>query len=295
MADFHQALVVPLEEDLLPLSALLHQHGVAHRIFEEGGQQIIIVQQRQHVEPVRSLYHAWRAGKVDIKLSEKPSSGVSSRRVLDWRAAPVTLLLIVLSLAGFALIGFPRLLHWVAYLTFTPFSISTGQPLFESMGGQYWRLVTPVFLHFGWLHIVFNGLWLWELGGKVEKVMGSINMVLLFLVIAVVSNVSQYWFGGSGMFGGMSGVVYGLLGFSWVAPLLQPLWRIQPQKSVMLLMIGWLLFCLVGFVQVLGFGAVANAAHIGGLLCGAVLGALFGGLSRAGGDRQGDNTGDRRV
>jgi GlpG protein len=104
-------------------------------------------------------------------------------------------------------------------------------------------------------------------------------MFLLFLVIAVVSNGSQFAFGGAGLFGGMSGVVYGLLGFSWMAPLFQPAWRIQPAPALMLFMVGWLVFCMVGLVEVLGFGAIANAAHLGGLICGAVLGALFGMMS----------------
>jgi GlpG protein len=74
-------------------------------------------------------------------------------------------------------------------------------------------------------------------------------------------------------------VVYGLLGFSWVAPLFQPAWRIQPAPALMLFMVGWLVVCMVGLVEVLGFGAIANAAHLGGLICGAVLGALFGMVS----------------
>ena len=126
---------------------------------------------------------------------------------------------------------------------------------------------------------------MWDLGGRVEQVMGHFNMLMLFLVIAVVSNVSQFFYSGPGLFGGMSGVVYGLLGFSWVAPILQPAWQIQPSRGIMLFMVGWLVVCMVGVVEVLGFGAIANAAHMGGLLCGALLGAAFGALSRAGGDK----------
>jgi GlpG protein len=110
-------------------------------------------------------------------------------------------------------------------------------------------------------------------------------MLMLFLVIAVVSNVSQFVYGGAGLFGGMSGVVYGLLGFSWVAPLLQPGWKIQPSTPIMLFMVGWLVACMVGIVEVLGFGAIANAAHVGGLLCGALLAVVFGAFSRASGDK----------
>lgn len=284
MAEFHHVLSAPVEEDLLPLSALLRQRGVMHRIFEEGGRQVVLVQREDQVEQVRALYTAWRAGNVNIELARQAPTGIASGRTIDWRSTPVTLLLIVLSALGFLLLYLPAPTSWVGYVTFTPFSVNGEHLTFGSFGAQYWRLVTPAFLHFGWLHIVFNCLWLWELGGRVERVMGHVNMLLLFLVIALVSNVSQFVFGGPGLFGGMSGVVYGLLGFSWVAPLLQPAWPIQPPRSVMLLMIGWLFACLVGMVEVLGFGAIANAAHIGGLLSGAVLGALFAALSRASGD-----------
>jgi GlpG protein len=248
MTDFHPALSVGIEEDLLPLSVLLQRRGVAHRIFEDQGRQVLAVQQAAQAPQVRSLYQAWRAGEVRIE--------------------PV-------GQGGFLLFYFGAG-EVLAYLTFTPFELVDGKPVFDRIDGQYWRLVTPAFLHFGWLHIVFNSLWLWELGGKVERVLGHLNMFLLFVVIAMVSNASQFAFGGDGLFGGMSGVVYGLLGFSWVAPLLQPAWRIQPSPALMLFMVGWLVLCMVGVVEVLGFGAIANAAHLGGLLCGALLGAIFG-------------------
>ncbi len=279
MAEFHTALDVDVEEDLLPLSTLLHQRGVVHRVYEENGRQVLKVQRRDQAAQVAALYRAWRAGEVKIELTGAAPS-VRMAGSVKWRAAPVTLALIALSVLGFLLIYLNAPLKWLSLFTFLPFQVVGGQPVFADMQGQYWRLVTPAFLHFGWLHIVFNSLWTWELGSRIERVMGKLNMLLLFLVIAVVSNTAQYLFGGPGIFGGMSGVVYGLLGFAWVAPLLQPRWRIQPARAIMIVMVGWLVVCMVGLVQVLGFGAIANAAHLGGLLCGALLGAAFGLLSR---------------
>jgi rhomboid protease GlpG len=278
MTDFHPALSVSVEEDLLPLSALLHQRGVVHRVFEENGQQVLAVQRRTQASEVVSLYRRWRTGDVTIELSRQERTAAPASTV-SWRMVPVTTLLILCSIVGFLLIYLRAPFAWLGYLTFSPFQLVDGKPVFDSIGDQYWRLVTPAFLHFGWLHIVFNSLWLWELGGKVERVMGHMNMFLLFLVIAMVSNVSQFAFGGPGLFGGMSGVVYGLLGFSWVAPIFQPAWRIQPTSTLMLFMVGWLVVCMIGLVESLGFGAIANAAHLGGLICGAVLGALFGMMS----------------
>ena len=282
MGDRVIALSVDVEEDLLPLSALLHQRGVPHRIFEEGGKQVLEVHSgKQQARQVEALYQSWRSGDVRIELSKNRAPRVAAARGTRWRDAPVTMVLVLLSILGFLLVYLGMPLTWIAQLTFTPVTLVDGDLRFMPMDGQYWRLLTPAFLHFGWLHIVFNSLWLWELGTRVERVMGSLNMAGLFCVIALVSNTCQYVFGGPGLFGGMSGVVYGLLGFSWVAPLLQPRWPIQPAPAIMLFMIGWLVICLVGLVEVLGFGAIANAAHLGGLVCGAILGAAFGALSRA--------------
>jgi GlpG protein len=278
------ALSVAVEEDLLPLSALLHQRGVVHRIFEEGGKQVLEVQGgEQQARQVAALYHSWRRGDVQIELAQGHAPRVAPAGGFRWHDTPVTVTLILLSILGFLLVYLGAPLTWIAQLTFTPFTVVAGSPKFTSIDGEYWRLLTPAFLHFGWLHIVFNSLWLWELGKRVEKVMGSVNMAALFVVIALVSNTCQYVFGGPGLFGGMSGVVYGLLGFSWVAPLLEPRWPIQPPPAIMLIMTGWLVVCLVGLVEVLGFGAIANAAHLGGLICGGALGAAFGSLSRVAG------------
>ncbi len=283
MSELHRAIAVAIDEDLKPLAGLLRQHGVAHRIFEEGGRQVLMVEGAEQADRVRALYEDWRSGAVRIQESPRAPDTAPSARPAQWRRAPVVLCFALLSIAGFLLFKL-NAASWIAALTFTPFERTAEAIEFQSMGSQYWRLVTPIFLHFGWLHIAFNCLWLWELGARVEQVMGHFNTLMLFLFIAVVSNVSQFMFGGEGLFGGMSGVVYGLLGFSWMAPLLQPAWPIQPPKAVMILMVGWLVACMFGLVEVLGFGAIANAAHLGGLLCGLALGAVLGAFSRMSGD-----------
>ena len=284
MQDTYHALSVALEEDLLPLSGLLHQHGVMHRIFEEGGRQIVLVGRQDQAQQVQDLYQAWRAGDVRIELTRHAGQDTTIPMRTVLLNAPVTLALILLSIGGFLMYLYTPM-NWLNALSFSSSQVSDNQGLFQAIDGQYWRLITPAFLHFGWLHIVFNCLWLWDLGRRVEQVMGHLNMFMLFLVIAVVSNASQFEFGGGGLFGGMSGVVYGLLGFSWIAPQLQPAWPIQPPKAIMIFMVGWLVVCMSGMVEVLGFGAIANAAHLGGLLCGAIVGAVFAGFSRLDSDK----------
>jgi GlpG protein len=285
MTQHHTALQVDVAEDLLPLSALLHQRGIAHRVFEEHGRQVLVVQTAEHVAEVQALYEAWRGGELQITLRRRAMQPAGSwLDAAGLRGYPVTMLLLLLSVAGFAVVYLRPLNPVIDLLTFLPFSNAPTDSIIESMQGQYWRWVTPAFLHFGWLHIVFNSLWLWELGRKVEQVMGPFNMAMLFVVIALVSNTAQFLFSGSSAFGGMSGVVYGLLGFTWIAPLLQPRWRIQPLPAIMWFMVGYLVLGFAGVIEGVGLGRIANVAHLAGLLAGLVLGAVFGLVSRLGGD-----------
>lgn len=95
--------------------------------------------------------------------------------------------------------------------------------------GQIWRFITPIFLHFSVLHILFNMMWLRNLGRSIEFARGTRRFVLLILVLAIVSNVGQYWWVMTfyksdvpGEFGGMSGVVFGLIGYLWMKGRTQP-------------------------------------------------------------------------
>ncbi|HBY85996.1 MAG TPA: rhomboid family intramembrane serine protease GlpG [Colwellia sp.] len=131
------------------------------------------------------------------------------------------------------------------------------------------RLIGPAFFHFSWLHIVFNTMWWWQLGGSVEKTLGKSTLINLLLLSAIVSNVGQYLVSGSN-FGGLSGVVYALVGFVW--------WfgYLAPERGLFLAkpLVGFLLFWLVlGFVDLLPVN-VANTAHLLGLLSGCFL-AVF--------------------
>ncbi len=281
MAQRFTVFDAPIEEDLLPLTALLRSRGLPHQIFEEKGRQVLVVFSEEQVTPVRELYRAWRAGEVKIEATRSGSPPSVQRSPVQWRQYPVTVTITVLAIGLFLLFNFTNATGLVQYLTFLPFEIVGKELVFGDMGTQYWRLATPALLHFGWLHITFNCLWLWELGRRCEQVLGSGNAFGLMLVIAIASNCSQYLYGGPSLFGGLSGVVYGLLGFAWVAPLLQPAWRIQPAPVIMLFMVGWLVAGVFGLIEAVGLGRIANAAHIGGLLSGAVLGVLFGALSRS--------------
>jgi rhomboid protease GluP len=89
--------------------------------------------------------------------------------------------------------------------------------------GQVWRLVTPIFLHFGLLHIIFNGLWLLQLGPLVERAYGRSRYLFIWLATGVGGFAAsvlyrwQAWQQVPAPGGGASGVVFGLIGIALAA------------------------------------------------------------------------------
>ena len=128
-----------------------------------------------------------------------------------------------------------------------------------------WRLVTPIFLHFGPLHILFNMLWLRQLGAVLELRRGSRRFLTTVLLIAILSNVAQYLNGGP-TFGGMSGVVFGLFGYIWIKSRYAPQDGLYMPPRMVFWMIAMFLFCLSGRL-----GPVANTAHGVGMMVGMVI------------------------
>jgi len=149
---------------------------------------------------------------------------------------------------------------------------------------QYWRLITPIFLHFGMLHFVFNSLWLSILGSRIEQSMGSLHLIVVVLVSGLVSNIAQYSWSGTVNFGGMSGVVYALLGYIWIKNTLVPQRLLSLPKGIVGFMVGWLFLCMTPVVTFFIGVGIANAAHLGGLFVGLLLGLAFGLLQRLKGE-----------
>ncbi len=206
---------------------------------------------------------------------------VASPTPADWRRLPATLVLLALSFAGFLLVRLGLPLEWLAKLTYTDFALRGQHLVSLPVEGQYWRLLTPAFLHFGWLHIVFNSLWLWELGGRLELRLGHCALLALVAALAVASNTAQFRAGGPGLFGGMSGVVFGLLGFSLVYSRLAAQPALAVGNGIAGFMLAWLAFCMLAPTEWLGLGSIANAAHLAGLLAGLALGLLAAGARSA--------------
>ncbi|WP_095077119.1 rhomboid family intramembrane serine protease [Pseudomonas sp. Irchel s3h17] len=278
-------LRLPLAVDLSGFVKLLQRMQVPHRVSEEGGEQVLWVSDAIS-EDVRSLYERFPAGDPDQQLDIPAQAKVQRPGFVEQlRHSPMTALVLLLS----ALVGVVTLLgdnldtlHWFTFLEFRV----AGEyihftPLADSLAaGQWWRLFTPMLIHFGFLHLAMNGMWYWELGRRIESRQGGINLLGLTLLFSLVSNYGQYLYGGPGLFGGLSGVLYGLLGHCWIYQLLSPNPAYRLPRGVLVMMLVWLALCMSGLISMIGFGEIANAAHVGGLLVGCLTGLLGGLYSR---------------
>ncbi len=262
-----EALRVTLSQDLRPFSMFLYELGVRHHISELQGDQVVWVESEAAVESVRQAYIRFLEGDLPVFTQVWRRPTVSGRR---FRTAPVTIVLIVLSIFGALATSFSLgVSSFFSYYSIEP--VQQGYIL-SAMPGEYWRLFTPVFLHYGLLHITFNSLWLWELGRRIEVQHGSLALLLITLAFGVASNLAQVWYTPGQLFGGMSGVIYGYLGYLVIWQRVAPVPAFALPKGIVIFMLVWLVICMAGFTELLGLGAIANAAHLGGLIAG-VLGA----------------------
>ncbi len=278
----HQAIETRVGAELAEFSRYLWKQRIVHRIFDTpDGRQVLVVTREQDVAPVRSAFERWRRGELQTLESSAPHGGrqhITASLAGVLRRQPLTLASIALCIAGTLLVFLDHEGQLLRWLTFTGFHLNPdGRLVFETAAatyshGEYWRLLTPVFLHFGLLHLAFNMLWLWEFGRRIEAARGALTLLAVLVLTGAGGNVAQYLYGGTVMFGGMSGVIYGLLGYMWAWSRLrgQPALTLPP--GIMTVMLVWLLVCMSGVLEAVGFGAIANAAHVGGLVLGVLLG-----------------------
>lgn len=175
--------------------------------------------------------------------------------------SPITMVLIALSCLVTWQTDFGKQAELTARLYFS--AIGGGAP--EILHGQVWRLITPIFLHFSILHILFNMWWMWGLGAGLEQRKGSLWYLLFVLLTGCFSTTVQgliYPFSG-----GMSGVVYAILGYVWMAGKFRPQERIALTTDTVVIMLGWLVLGFLGFL-----GNMANYAHLAGLAMGVMIG-----------------------
>jgi rhomboid protease GluP len=132
-------------------------------------------------------------------------------------------------------------------------------------GGQWWRLVTAVFLHAGLLHIGMNLWCIVDLGPEVESLFSTAKFVVLYLATGVCGFLLSTWWS-AGLSVGASGAVMGMIGILIGASFHHG--RLGKDYRGMLWR--WVLYIFI--FGLLPFFAVDNAAHVGGFASGLALG-----------------------
>lgn len=285
---------LPLDQDLSTLSSWLRSQGVIHKIIESDGEQVLLLADEGYAPKVLEILDAYvnnptmreHLAQGQRQSAIKPVSVAAYDRVTP-KQAPLVFIVIALCVlvAWFTNLGEggPSLR---AFLIVNPFDvnvdISSMQGRWEALLatlylGDYWRLLTPDLLHFSVLHITFNLLMFWVLGGQLEHRRGTWSLLSLILVVSIASNVAQLLDGGY-LFGGLSGVVYGLFGYCWVWARYEP--RVFMPDALFRFALIWLIIGYTPLTEWVGLGRMANSAHLYGLLSGLIWAWLVFSLGR---------------
>lgn len=140
------------------------------------------------------------------------------------------------------------------------------------LSGQYWRFITPIFLHVNLLHIGLNMLNLAVLGVFLERIVGHLRFFLIYMITGIVSIIASFYFAPQEISVGASGAIFGLVGAYSIFVLMHR--RALPRNGIPALL--WLVF-IIGINLSIGLFVftVDNYAHVGGLLSGCLLGWEF--------------------
>ena len=205
-----------------------------------------------------------------IERSERPPASVFGSETI--RPTTAVLIFIVLNIAMFV----AELKMGGSTSPLTLHRLGALEPGAVRYGGEYWRLLTALFLHFGPLHLIFNLYALFVIGPGLERAIGSFRFAACYLLSGLGSSVGVlllriYDFNRPEQLVGASGCVMGIVGV-WAGFLLRN--RHQPLAGRRLKNI--LLIVAVQTVFDLTTPQISMAAHLSGLITGLALGLLVG-------------------
>lgn len=285
------------EQNATLFSDYLFVRGIENRVEQEGAQFEVWVLADEQTDEASKMWQQFvtnpnapeyagapkAARKKEAQLQEEAEAAAErtfdSREILHRnRTTPIfaTMLLVAISIcvAFLSQVGKDREAlqgwHIAQYMQGEEVYKPQGMP--EVMKGQVWRVITPIFIHYGIVHLFFNMYWLVYLGGMIERTKGHFYLLVLVLVSGALSNLMQYlvplpgFSSGSPAFGGMSGVNYALFGYCWMKSKYDFASGIALHPNTVAMMIIWFAICFTGIMP------VANMAHTIGLVVGVIWG-----------------------
>jgi len=257
---------------------LTSQQLIAHVLpSQKEGEYVIVLEDDAKVEDAKAICEeflrqprhpkyqqaAWESGE-QVALHPSRTNNLKIGNLMNWaKEAPLAASVLFICTLVYALSWLGFFGYVEQYLKMQPF----GQ---LQQTHEYWRLITPAFIHFSAIHFIFNVLWWSMIGSQIERIFGFTMLLVVFLVSAVASNLAQAIVSGPA-FGGLSGVVYAVLGFAWWIGWLKPSWGLYIPKSIVIFMLIWL---VLGYTDVLWVN-MANTAHTVGLISGCLIAAVL--------------------
>ena len=188
---------------------------------------------------------------------------------VSWREVPVTTALVVANVL--ALVGM--------YLASGSTSdlgalVQAGANVkWATASGEWWRLVTSMFLHVGVLHLALNMYGLWVLGRLVEQFVGRTRMFVIYMGAGLVGAAASLLVGGAATSAGASGAVFGLVGAAAAELALNR--RAYPRRWSGALLGNLVFLTVANLVVGFMYPMIDQSAHMGGLVGGVILGALL--------------------
>ncbi|MBM4004618.1 MAG: rhomboid family intramembrane serine protease [Planctomycetes bacterium] len=295
--------------------------GIRSQVDPEDDGWAIWIRDEDHLAQARSELELFRGAPNDQKYAgveqaaqalqreEQRQNQLRRRNLVDVRAgqsaaesaqrAPFVMVLIGLCLLVFVMSDMGERVNGVLeHLLFC--RVKSGQPprtladgFVPIRQGEIWRLVTPIFIHFGIFHLVMNLQALYVLGAAIEQRRGTVRLALMVFSIAIVSNLLQFSWGPlwqastaqsivqiNPWFGGISGVVFGLFGYVWMKSKFDPASGFYLPPTTVFLCLLFYTVCVLrdlpaasGIVNPL-LPNVANTAHTVGLVMGIAYGYI---------------------
>lgn len=133
--------------------------------------------------------------------------------------------------------------------------------------GEWWRLITPMFLHIGLIHLMMNSFALYYLGTAVERIFGRFRFLFIYLFAGFWGNVASFLFSPQTISAGASGGIFGLFGALLYFGLIHPRPFFQTMGANIITLVG--INLLIGFLPGIDF-----AGHLGGLVGGFLAAAI---------------------
>ncbi|MCA9126909.1 MAG: rhomboid family intramembrane serine protease [Planctomycetales bacterium] len=213
----------------------------------------------------------------------RPSRPISGGLIGGGATPPLTLTLMILCI-GLHLLsslgGNRQSNNWstatseqLSFLTIADYQASNHNPAASIMKGEIWRVITPIFLHANMIHLAMNMLGMYVFGRLIERLLGTPRYALFILLLAIVPNLVQGLtpavLGGSPFFVGISGVIYGFIGYLWMRSSINPRFPIRIPAQMLILAVGMIVLGLSGLIK---DWHMADLCHLAGLVVGGAIG-----------------------